>query len=80
MWLYSWWKQTRLSEKLPFARDRVVECYLWTLALFPPEYGYSRLMATKATVLITILDDVFDVYATLEELHLFNSVIQRLEI
>lgn len=80
MWfckLYRWWKQTGLTEKLPFARDRVVECYLWTVAFFPPAYGYSRMMATKVFTIITIIDDIFDVHGTLEELQLFNSVIQR---
>ncbi|XP_047947370.1 terpineol synthase, chloroplastic-like [Salvia hispanica] len=77
-----WWKQTRLSEKLPFARDRIVECYLWTLVggLSQPQYGYSRIMATKANILITLIDDIFDVYATLDELHLFNDVIHRWDL
>ncbi|XP_047951966.1 terpene synthase 10-like [Salvia hispanica] len=77
-----WWKQTRLSEKLPFARDRIVECYLWTLfdGLSQPKYGYSRIMATKANILITLIDDIFDVYATLDELHLFNDAIQRWDL
>lgn len=78
--MYRWWKETRLADALPFARDRVVENYFWTLGgLFQPEYGYSRMMATKVNVLITIIDDIFDVYGTWEELQLFNSVIQRLE-
>ncbi|PIN03686.1 (R)-limonene synthase [Handroanthus impetiginosus] len=73
-----WWKETSLAEKLPFARDRLVECYFWTIGgLFQPQYGYSRIMSTKVNALITIIDDIFDVYGTLEELHLFNNAIQR---
>ncbi|KAH6789932.1 hypothetical protein C2S51_004938 [Perilla frutescens var. frutescens] len=76
-----WWKESGLSEKLPFARDRVVECFLWTLGgKFQPEYGYSRMMATKVNILITIIDDIFDVYGTWEELQLFNNIIQRWDI
>ncbi|KAL3614429.1 hypothetical protein CASFOL_042503 [Castilleja foliolosa] len=76
-----WWKQTCLAEKLPFARDRVVESYLLTIGdLFQPEYGYSRIMGTKVNALVTIIDDMFDVYGTLEELQLFNDVIQRWDI
>lgn len=79
MCIHSWWKQTCLAENLPFARDRVVECYFWTLGgLFEPRYGYSRIMATKSNAFITIIDDIFDVYGTLEELQLLNNVIQRL--
>ncbi|CAA0806721.1 1-8-cineole synthase 1- chloroplastic [Striga hermonthica] len=27
--LSRWWEQTRLTQKMPFARDRLVECYFW---------------------------------------------------
>ncbi|KAI3445790.1 hypothetical protein Pfo_002455 [Paulownia fortunei] len=76
-----WWEQTCLAEKLPFARDRLVECYFWTIGvLFKPQYGYSRIMSTKVNALITVIDDMFDVYGTLEELQLFNNAIQRWDI
>ncbi|KAK6135671.1 hypothetical protein DH2020_030588 [Rehmannia glutinosa] len=77
-----WWKQTSLAEKLPFARDRLVECYFWTIGgfLFEPQYGYARIMATKVNALITVTDDIFDVYGTLEELQAFNNAIQRWDI
>ncbi|KAI3445789.1 hypothetical protein Pfo_002454 [Paulownia fortunei] len=65
-----WWKQTCLADKLPFSRDRV-----WS-----PQYGYSRIMGTKVNALVTIIDDMFDVYGTLEELQLFNNAIQRWDI
>lgn len=82
-----WWKQTSLAEKLPFARARVVESYILTIGetkLIQPydddddQYGYSlRIMGTKVNSLVTIIDDMFDVYATLQELHLFNDTIHR---
>ncbi|PIN03535.1 (-)-alpha-terpineol synthase [Handroanthus impetiginosus] len=76
-----WWKQIGLAEKLPFARDRLVECYFWTIGgLFQPQYGYSRIMATKVNALITTIDDIFYVYGIMEELHLFNDAIQRWDI
>ncbi|KAI3473716.1 hypothetical protein Pfo_031357 [Paulownia fortunei] len=76
-----WWEQTCLAEKLPFARNRLVECYFWTIGglFLQPQYGYSRIMATKVNALLTVFDDMFDVYGTLEELQLFNNAIQRLE-
>ncbi|EYU43517.1 hypothetical protein MIMGU_mgv1a020175mg, partial [Erythranthe guttata] len=79
--LSSWWEETGLAKILPFARDRLIENYLWTIGgLFEPQYGYSRIMATKVNVFITIIDDIFDVYGTLEELEIFNDVIQRWDI
>ncbi|PIN07401.1 Myrcene synthase [Handroanthus impetiginosus] len=42
--------------------------------------GHERILATKIIMLGTILDDKFDVYATLEELQLFCDVIQRWDL
>ncbi|XP_075488638.1 terpene synthase 10-like isoform X1 [Primulina tabacum] len=76
-----WWKRTGLVEKLPFARDRLVECYFWNIGwLSVPQNQYSRITLSKVNSLITILDDIFDVYGTLEELQLLNDVIQRWNI
>ncbi|KAL0384407.1 UNVERIFIED_CONTAM: (-)-alpha-terpineol synthase [Sesamum radiatum] len=76
--LSSWWKQTCIAEKLPFARDRLVEAYTWSSGYLPrPEHGYARIMATKVNTLTTVLDDIYDVYGTLEELQLFTDAFQR---
>ncbi|PIN18645.1 (-)-alpha-terpineol synthase [Handroanthus impetiginosus] len=76
-----WWKRTSITEKLPFARDRIVESYIWSVAgHFEPQYAHFRTMGTKVNAFITVLDDIFDVYGTLEELQLFNYVIQRWDI
>ncbi|KAL0335046.1 UNVERIFIED_CONTAM: Terpinolene synthase, chloroplastic [Sesamum radiatum] len=73
-----WWKQTRMAEKLPFARDRLVEAYTWSTGYLPrPEQAYARMMSTKINALTTVLDDTFDVYGTLEELQLFTDAVQR---
>ncbi|KAH6759072.1 hypothetical protein C2S51_019307 [Perilla frutescens var. frutescens] len=69
---------TCLAEKLPFVRDRLVESYFWAIALFEPhQYGYHRKVAAKIITLITSLDDVYDIYGTLDELQLFTDAIQR---
>lgn len=78
MYVYSWWKQTCLAEKLAFVRDRMVENYIWTIGVLPePPYGYSRTMNAKVNAFIVIVDDIFDVYGILEELRLFNNIVQR---
>ncbi|CAA2994332.1 geraniol synthase [Olea europaea subsp. europaea] len=39
-----WWKQLGLVEKLSFARDRPLECFLWTVGLLPePKYSSCRI-------------------------------------
>ncbi|KAK9275270.1 hypothetical protein L1049_022532 [Liquidambar formosana] len=76
-----WWRHTGVSEKLSFARDRIVENFLWTVGeTWEPQYGYCRRMSTKVHQLITTIDDVYDVYGTLDELELFTDAVDRWEI
>ncbi|KAM7468981.1 hypothetical protein LguiA_007164 [Lonicera macranthoides] len=73
-----WWKELNFKEKLPYARDRLVEIYFWALGVhFEPQYSLSRKFLAKVSTLTTILDDTFDVYGTLEELVLLTDAIDR---
>ncbi|KAL1300282.1 hypothetical protein HN51_044960 [Arachis hypogaea] len=73
-----WWKSTGLAEKLSFARDRLAENYIWTVGTnFEPDLGYSRKVITKINCFITVIDDIYDVHGTLEELELFTKAIDR---
>ncbi|KAE8077315.1 hypothetical protein FH972_015887 [Carpinus fangiana] len=73
-----WWKSTCLGGKLSFARDRLMENFLWTVGvIFQTRFGYCRKMLTKINALITTIDDVYDVYGTLEELELFTDAVER---
>ncbi|XP_047314452.1 probable terpene synthase 2 [Impatiens glandulifera] len=75
-----WWKNLDFVNKCPFARDRLVEGYLCTLAVyFEPEYSYSRKMTTKMIALSSVLDDIYDAYCTWEELVVFTDAINRWE-
>ncbi|KAL0442876.1 UNVERIFIED_CONTAM: Trans-alpha-bergamotene synthase [Sesamum latifolium] len=76
-----WYKETGLPEKLRFARHRLAECFLWALGFTPePHFGYARKILTKIAVLITIMDDIYDVYGTLDELEVFTQTIERWDI
>ncbi|RWR83481.1 Alpha-terpineol synthase, chloroplastic [Cinnamomum micranthum f. kanehirae] len=75
---YRWWRQLGLTEKLPFTRDRWLECYLFSLSItFEPQYGYGREVLNKVNQMITTIDDVYDVYGTVEELELFTDAVDR---
>ncbi|KAL0535852.1 hypothetical protein IC582_024778 [Cucumis melo] len=76
-----WWKSTGLAEKLEFARDRLMANFFCSVGMgFEPHLGCFRRMTTKVTSLITIIDDVYDVYGTLDELELFTDVVERWDI
>lgn len=55
-----------------------MENFFWTVGVvFEPGQGYCRRMLTKINALITTIDDVYDVYGTLDELELFTDAVQR---
>ncbi|KAL5772632.1 hypothetical protein ACOSQ2_012556 [Xanthoceras sorbifolium] len=73
-----WWKGLGLAEKLEFARDQPVKWYVWSMAcLTDPSLSDQRIELTKPISLIYIIDDIFDVYGTLDELTLFTETITR---
>ncbi|CAN4114340.1 unnamed protein product [Withania somnifera] len=73
-----WWKDLNFVKTLPYARDRVVECYFWALGVyFEPQYSRARVMLVKTIAIISIVDDTYDAYGTTEELATYTDVIQR---
>ncbi|GMY31369.1 (-)-germacrene D synthase-like, partial [Fagus crenata] len=73
-----WWKDLNISTKLPFIRDRVIECYFWILGVyFEPEFSLARSILTKVIAMTSVIDDIYDVYGTPEELELFTEAIER---
>ncbi|XP_077251531.1 alpha-terpineol synthase, chloroplastic-like isoform X3 [Tasmannia lanceolata] len=76
-----WWRNLGLGEHLSFARDRLMECFLWGIGVMSePKFGQSREALTKVNQLITILDDVYDLYGSIEELELFTDVVDRWDV
>ncbi|KAL3845662.1 hypothetical protein ACJIZ3_003065 [Penstemon smallii] len=72
-----WWKALDFENKLPFARNKVVECYFWIMAVyFEPQYDVARRFLTKLITLLSVTDDIYDVEGTLNELQLYTDAIQ----
>lgn len=73
-----WWKDLDIATKLPFARDRLVECYFWILGVHSePQYAFNRKILTKVIAMASVMDDIYDVYGTFEELQLYTEAIER---
>ncbi|CAI9115033.1 OLC1v1015867C1 [Oldenlandia corymbosa var. corymbosa] len=63
--------------KVPYSRDRVVECYFWAMStFFEPQYALCRLTSAKTSVFITLVDDTYDAYGELDELEAFRNAIE----
>jgi beta-farnesene synthase len=76
--IYRWWKQLNAEANLSFTRDRIVEMHFWmTGACSEVQYSLSRVIITKMTAYITILDDIMDTYSTTEEAMLLAEAISR---
>ncbi|MBA0840143.1 hypothetical protein Goarm_002745, partial [Gossypium armourianum] len=71
-----WWRNLRLMESLNFTRDRLAESFLCSVGLtYEPQYSCFRKCLTKITTMILIIDDVYDVYGSIEELEQFTEAV-----
>ncbi|KAJ0260153.1 Terpene synthase [Hirschfeldia incana] len=74
--VFRWYKALELDTKLPFSRNRTVESFLWALGTyFQPKYSRARVLLATIVIILTILDDIYDAYGTLEELEIFTKAI-----
>ncbi|CAN8274846.1 unnamed protein product [Cochlearia groenlandica] len=76
-----WWSKTGITKHLDFVRDRITESYFSSVGvIYEPEFAYHRQMLTKVFMLITTIDDIYDIYGTLEELQLFTSIVEKWDV
>ncbi|KAF8030058.1 hypothetical protein BT93_E2474 [Corymbia citriodora subsp. variegata] len=74
----SWWKKLGLREEMKFARDQPLKWYMWSMAVLPdPSLSELRVELIKPISLVYIIDDIFDVLSSTDELILFTEVIKR---
>ncbi|CAM0947494.1 unnamed protein product [Alopecurus aequalis] len=76
-----WWMDLGLTQEIPVARDQVLKWYMWPMTVVE---GYSfsryRIEITKIISLIYVVDDIFDLVATQEELSLLNDTIKMWDL
>ncbi|XP_057961498.1 (3S,6E)-nerolidol synthase 1-like isoform X2 [Malania oleifera] len=75
-----WWSDMGLAKELKFARDQPLKWYMWPMAILAdPSLSEQRVDLTKPISLIYIIDDIYDVIGTLDELTLFTQAVNRWE-
>uniref|UniRef100_A0A0E0DCN3 Uncharacterized protein n=1 Tax=Oryza meridionalis TaxID=40149 RepID=A0A0E0DCN3_9ORYZ len=73
-----WWKDLYGYVELSHVRDRAVESYLWSYALFYEEnLTLTRMILAKIIGFTILMDDTYDDHATIEECRKLNEAIQR---
>lgn len=76
--IFRWWKDLYAEVELSFARNRIVQLYLWAYTAYcEQEYSYARIILVKWLGIVTMMDDINDTRATLEESRELNKAIQR---
>jgi len=76
--LTQWWKDLSGEIGLDYVRDRIVECYFWSYSVhYEQANARARVILAKLFMLTSLLDDTYDVHATLEEARELNKAIER---
>nr|AAX07264.1 terpinolene synthase [Pseudotsuga menziesii] len=75
--IWRWWKESG-SPELTFVRHRYVEYYTLVAGIdMEPQHSAFRIAYVKMCHLITILDDMYDTFGTIDELRLFTAAVKR---
>ncbi|XP_065864801.1 casbene synthase, chloroplastic-like [Euphorbia lathyris] len=75
------WKKLDLKSEIPYARDRMAEIFFWASSTyFEPKYAHCRMIIARVVLLISLVDDTIDAYATIDEIHRLADAVERWDI
>ncbi|QCD88946.1 isoprene synthase [Vigna unguiculata] len=78
--LSRWWENLGIKEELSFARNRLVESFMCAAGVASePKYRSIRKWLTKVIVFVLVIDDVYDIHASFQELKPFTMAFERWE-
>ncbi|KAF8118597.1 hypothetical protein N665_0004s0078 [Sinapis alba] len=76
-----WWNELGMAPKLSYIRDRIVEAFLFAVGMFfEPRYSRGRIHATILSMIVSVVDDTCDAYATLPEVISLHDAFQRWDL
>ncbi|KAL2244874.1 tricyclene synthase Oc15, chloroplastic [Sesamum indicum] len=76
-----WWNELGLAKKLKLVRNQLPKWYTWSMSVLIDDFSLSlqRVEITKSTAFIYLIDDIFDVVGTLNELTIFTEAVNKWE-
>ncbi|OMO69138.1 hypothetical protein CCACVL1_19650 [Corchorus capsularis] len=79
--LTSWFKESNIETRIPYARHRTVECFFCAVGMFfEPRFALARKILTQWYVATSLIDDSYDAYGTYEEVQHFTKAFKRFDI
>ncbi|XP_071714187.1 (3S,6E)-nerolidol synthase 1-like [Rutidosis leptorrhynchoides] len=73
-----WWNELGVVQELPLARNQPLFMYIAPMvSLTNPNLSSQRINMAKIASLICIIDDIFDLYGTIDELTLLTEAVSR---
>jgi (3S)-linalool synthase len=74
---HRWWTDLGVAQEIPAVRDQIIKWYMWPMTVLQgTSFSRYRIEITKIIAFVYIVDDIFDLVATPEELSLFNDSIK----
>ncbi|KAH0854926.1 hypothetical protein HID58_028204 [Brassica napus] len=68
------------QEDLKYA-SRIVENYFVAVGIiYEPQFGNARRIISIVNALVTTIDDIYDIYGTLEELEIFTAMVDNWDV
>ena len=67
-----------MADELKYVRNQPLKWFTWSMAMLTdPSLSEERIELTKAISFIYVIDDIFDVYGTIDDLTLFTEAVNR---
>ncbi|GJN18847.1 hypothetical protein PR202_gb06052 [Eleusine coracana subsp. coracana] len=76
-----WWMDVGLAQEIPVVRDQVSKWYMWAVTILQgASFSRYRVEVTKIISFVYVVDDIFDIVGTPEELSSFTHAIKLWDI
>ncbi|KAL0442874.1 UNVERIFIED_CONTAM: Tricyclene synthase 0e23, chloroplastic [Sesamum latifolium] len=74
-----WWNELGLAKTLKLVRNQPLKWYTWLMSTLIDDFSLSlqRVELTKSIAFVYLIDDIFDVVGTLDELTIFTEAVNK---